>query len=389
MSNFVPLGEIISPSKVERAGNLDLPVLSMTRHRGLVPQRNVFDKKIASRDLSKYKVVRPNQLVVGIHIDEGALGVSGENQTGIVSPAYTLWDLQSKEQINSEYLNRFVRSTRAVCYFSSKYRQTAERRGKISRDDFLALPVPLPSLEEQRRIAAILDKADAIGQKCQHALTLADDFLSSTFLEMFGDPVANPKSFDRAYVEDLCQVISDCLHKTPKHFDDPSPYPSVRSSELQNGFIDLSSAKYVTEEEYIERIQRHTPVPGDIIYCREGARYGNVGLIEEGMTVCLGQRTMLFQAKEGVVTSEYLWATLCSKGLYHQAERKAGGAASPHVNIRDIRKFDCVLPPYELQLKFSSICQNVLRQRKKLVGQINEAEALKKSLAQKAFRGEL
>ena len=166
--------------------------------------------------------------------------------------------------------------------------------------------MPMPPIEEQRRIAAILDKADAIRRKRERAFALADDFIRATFLKMFGDPLINPKTYELATVEDLCQVITDCLHTTPNHLETPTGYPSVRSSELQNGFLDLGSAKFVSEQEYLERIQRHKPITGDVVYCREGARYGNVGLIEPGMNICLGQRTMLFQAKDKVATSEYL-----------------------------------------------------------------------------------
>ena len=156
-------------------------------------------------------------------------------------------------------------------------------------------------------------------------------------------------------------MITDCLHTTPNHLEQPSKFPSIRSSELQGGYLDFSAAKYVTEEEYKVRIQRHKPIPGDVIYCREGARFGNAGLVMDGMTPCLGQRTMLFQAKRGTATPEYLWALMCSKAIYHQAELKVGGAAAPHVNIRDIRKFVCVLPPYNDQLEFSKACRKTLR----------------------------
>ncbi len=59
-----------------------------------------------------------------------------------------------------------------------------------------SLEIPLPPLEEQKRIAAILDKADAIRRKRQAAIKLADDFLRATFLDMFGDPVTNPKGWE-------------------------------------------------------------------------------------------------------------------------------------------------------------------------------------------------
>jgi type I restriction enzyme S subunit len=98
---------------------------------------------------------------------------------------------------------------------------------------------------------------------------------------------------------------------------------------------------------------------------------------------------MLFQAKSGICTSEYLWALLCSRAIYHQAALNAGGAASPHVNIKDIRQFKCVLPPYGMQVEFSNVCKRGFRMRERAVAALQEAVAFDGSLGQRAFSGEL
>ena len=234
-----------------------------------------------------------------------------------------------------------------------------------------------------------MDKADAIRRKREQALTLADDFLRSMFREMFGDPSTNKHGFELSNVESLCDLITDCLHTTPKHFDESNAFPSIRSSELQNGYIDLRSAKYVSPTEYQIRIQRYRPQPGDTIYCREGARYGSVGIVPEGMTPCLGQRTMLLKANRDLATPEYLWAVMRSESTVTQADNVVGGAASPHVNIKDIRRFRCLRPSFHLQGRFSAICRNVFRQMTQQTQQLDAANTLFASLSQRAFRGEL
>lgn len=259
----------------------------------------------------------------------------------------------------------------------------------IRVSDISELQVPDIPFAEQQRIAAILDKTDAVIAKCKNVVEIADSLILARFLELFGDPLINPRGFEPVELEELCQVISDCLHTTPAHFDEPNSYPSIRSSELQGGYIDLATAKYVTSDEYRHRIQRHTPVAGDVIYCREGARYGNVGIIPDGMTPCLGQRTMLFQAKEGVATPEFLWVLLRTKALFTQADEKVGGAASPHVNISDIRKFKCFKPPMSLQARFSKYCRKVLASRSKAKQGMALSATLFKSLYSRAFRGDL
>ncbi len=288
-------------------------------------------------------------------------------------------------QVNSRFLLHFML---AQGKYLESQAQGATVKG-IKLDLLRALPFPKTSPVEQRQIATILDKADAIRRKREQALTLADDFLRSAFHEMFGDPTTNALDLPTTSVEAICDLITDCLHTTPNHFDEPNEYPSIRSSELQGGYIDLSSAKYVSEAEYKVRIQRYRPVAGDTIYCREGARFGNCGIIPEGMTPCLGQRTMLLRANLKVATPEYLWAVLCSKSIFEQAGNVVGGAASPHVNIKDIRKFKCLRPPLELQRQFSLMCQRVFAQRCRHFRQGEDAETLFSSLSQRAFRGEL
>ena len=78
----------------------------------------------------------------------------------------------------------------------------------VSKSKFEELQIPLPPLEEQKRIAAILDKADAIRRKRQQAIQLADDFLRSVFLDMFGDPVTNPKGWEVKHLGDCLDFLT-------------------------------------------------------------------------------------------------------------------------------------------------------------------------------------
>lgn len=259
----------------------------------------------------------------------------------------------------------------------------------VSKKHLETLKLPIVQGAYRERVIALLDKADAVRRKQEQALSMVDNYLKSSFQHNFGEPYSNEHGFEVVCVEDLCEVISDCLHTTPRHFDEPNDYPSIRSSDLQGGYIDLSNAKYVTEAEYNVRIQRYRPSPGDVIYCREGARFGSVGRVPKGMTPCLGQRTMLFKADKEKTTPEYLWSVLRSEFIFEQAKKVVGGAASPHVNIRDIRKFVCLLPPIALQRTYGSVCNNGLQQREKMLAQYQEAKALFGSLSQRAFHGEL
>ena len=191
----VPLGDLIRPAKVERAADRVFPILSMTMRGGLVDQASKFKKRIASIDTSGYKVVLRNQLVVGFPIDEGVLSFQDLYDKAIVSPAYDVWELRAEREVEPRYLERFLRSPLALRYYMRKLRGTTARRRTLPDDVFLELEVPLPPAPEQRRLADALEKADSIRRRRKEAIVLADELLRSTFLEIFGDPISNPKGW--------------------------------------------------------------------------------------------------------------------------------------------------------------------------------------------------
>lgn len=259
----------------------------------------------------------------------------------------------------------------------------------ISKKYISSLSLPNFLELDTNKIVCSLDKADAIRRKRADSIKLLDDLLRATFLDMFGDPITNPKNFEQTRLELLCDRIVDCLHTTPNHKTTITSYPSLRTSDLQNGYIDLSTTKYVDKPEYEIRIGRLRPEPQDIVYSREGERYGIAALIPEGMTPCLGQRTMLFRVKRNIVTPEFFWALMNSDSVYSQAKAVAGGATAPHINIGEIRKFIVTLPPIPLQNQFSSFVQKIIKKRQSYALFHTGTHDLFHSLVARAFNGEL
>jgi type I restriction enzyme, S subunit len=249
--------------------------------------------------------------------------------------------------------------------------------------------LPLPSLPEQKRIAAILEKADRLRRLRRYALELTGTYLQSVFLEMFGDPSKNPKNWSTDYLYQLCSKVVDCPHSTPIYTSTPTAYACVRSSDIQDGFLDWSTTKYIDYQEYQKRIRIHVPMPNEVVYCREGARFGNAAIIPNGKKVCLGQRMMLFRAAPDVATPEFIWAFLESESTRKQADGIVGGSASPHLNVGDIKEFIAIIPPLPLQQKFAQIVQKYERLRAQQKEAERQAEHLFQTLLHKAFQGEL
>ena len=240
------------------------------------------------------------------------------------------------------------------------------------------LEINLPPLEEQRHIAAVLDKVtDLIAQR-RAQLDKLDLLVKSRFVEMFGNETVN------ATAEEVCETIVDCPHSTPKYKGQDKVYPAIRTSEIKNGQIDWTTMLYVDIEEYKLRTKRLNPLPGDIVYAREGT-YGDCVILPQNYKFCLGQRTMLFRPNYNKCTSEYLHQALRSEAVKRQADESNAGSTVPHVNVADAKKFTFPLPTLERQKTFSSTVQNVNQIKNYVNGSLEKLETLKKSLMQQYF----
>lgn len=130
--------------------------------------------------------------------------------------------------------------------------------------------IPLPPLEEQKRIAAILDKADAIRQKRQQAIELADEFLRSVFLDMFGDPVTNPKGFPSYKLGDFCEDLFLGLTCKVDYIEGTDGYPLVRAKDINTGELNFDSVKYISESQHKKLTKNHLTKKGDLLVSKSG-----------------------------------------------------------------------------------------------------------------------
>jgi type I restriction enzyme M protein len=154
---WVPLGYLLGPRTSNRVGDdQSLPVLSITMKHGLVDQADKFKKRIASVDISSYKKVARNELVVGFPIDEGVLGIQTQYPFASVSPAYDVWEV-IQDRLELPFFDLLLRSHQARSRYRIKMRGTAGRRRTLDKSDFLQIEFPLPPLDVQKEIVAEIE----------------------------------------------------------------------------------------------------------------------------------------------------------------------------------------------------------------------------------------
>ena len=170
----------------------------------------------------------------------------------------------------------------------------------ISQQIIRATKVFLPPIAEQRRIAAILDKAEELRELRRQALRELDAIAQSIFIEMFGDPIRNPRKWPYQLLKTICSAINDCPHSTPKWTE--SGVICLRTSNLLEGDWNWIDTRYVSIETFHDRSKRGYIEAGDIILSREGT-VGIAAIVKLGMKVCMGQRLGGFYHRFG-----HLWS---------------------------------------------------------------------------------
>ena len=153
-------------------------------------------------------------------------------------------------------------------------------------------------------------------------------------------------------LSDVCEFIVDCPHSTAP--DEGEGYPLIRTPNVGKGRLDLNGVHRVSESVYKQRIQRGAPRANDLIFARE-APAGNVALVQENQTVCLGQRTVLIRPNVQKVNPQYLVYYLLSPKPQHELLGTANGATVAHVNLPAIRNLKIELPEKSVQDKIGTI----------------------------------
>jgi len=252
---------------------------------------------------------------------------------------------------------------------------------------FSGIKIPLPPLPEQRRIAAILDKADAVRRKRQQTLDLADQFLHSAFLDLFGDPVINPKGWPVKKLRGVSDLITDGEHLTPKRTERGVKLLSARN--IKDGFVDLEEkVDHISPQEY-ERLRRRVdPTKGDLLISCSGT-IGRVAVLELDEGLALVRSVALVRLKSADMIPQF--GAFMLRTPYVQAHMRRGSKASSQANLfqGEIAKLPMLVPPLEVQEKFATLAAQWRTCAEKHQLALVAASTLLASLTQSAFRGDL
>jgi type I restriction enzyme M protein len=148
---MISLRDLLEDSGEKVGGSSDIPVMSITMNFGLIDQEEKFNKRIASQNITNYKKVYQNELVVGFPIDEGVIGFQTKYEAAAVSPAYNIWKLK-RSDLDIGFIETVLRSIQARSIYKQRMQGSVNRRRVIPKEEFLNIQIPFPSLETQLEI---------------------------------------------------------------------------------------------------------------------------------------------------------------------------------------------------------------------------------------------
>ena len=261
---------------------------------------------------------------------------------------------------------------------------TGTTRQRISRGNLGKIYIALPPLPEQRRIAAILDQADALRAKRREALAQLDSLTQSIFIEMFGDPATNPNKFAVHSLGAICDV-RDGTHDSPKYVS--SGFPLVTTKNLRDGVIDFTDINLISEADYTAINRRSKVDKGDILMPM-------IGTIGSPILVCVEpnfaiKNMALIKFTNDSPHRQFILSFLKSAAFEKLVASESKGGTQKFLSLGAIRGLQIPVPPHSLQRKFASAMESVQLQIARTLDSLGAMEKLFVSLQHRAFQGKL
>jgi type I restriction enzyme S subunit len=249
-----------------------------------------------------------------------------------------------------------------------------------------SVQVPLPPMSEQRRIAEVLDRAEALRAKRRAALSELDALTQSIFMDLFGDPRENRSRCSIVPLGELCVKLVDGTHKTPTYTASGVPFITVRN--MVTGTLNFEGTKFIGEDEHAILTRHVRPERGDILVSKDGT-IGVACPVETDRAFSIFVSVALLKIKHDIVDHLFLTGQFRTDWIQSQIRAGTKGIAIRHLHLNDFKKLRVLLPALTLQKEFVRRVVAVEKLRTTHRSWLDEMDTLFAVLQHRAFRGEL
>jgi type I restriction enzyme S subunit len=318
-------------------------------------------------------------------------GSWGKNQTCCVFVNEKCWVnnhahvLKSNGKADLKYLMHYLNSADLNSYI------TGSTRGKLTKTSLDSIQIPLPPLATQKRIADILDAADALRRKDQELLKKYDELAQAIFIDMFGDPVKNEKGWEVKRIGEISKIkggkrlpLGDKLVKSN------TGLPYIKAGNIKSGKVNLSDLEYLLPETQ-RKIKNYTVKAGDVCVTIVGVNIGDVGIVPkelDGANLTENAAKIIVN-DSSKLNNVYLSNFWCMPFIQSEIKKRAMAVGVPKLALFRIEEIEIIIPPYSDQIKFNRAIEIINEHfNMSFQNQINSTYIFD-SLLQKAFKGEL
>jgi len=249
------------------------------------------------------------------------------------------------------------------------------------------IKLPNYNLKTQQRIAEILDNAAALRDKTAQLLKEYDLLAQAIFLEMFGDPVTNPKGWGVDRMDKICSKVTDGTHDTPERLSKGVKF--ITGKHIRPYKIDYENSDYVYPEVHKEIYRRCNPELNDVLYTNIGVNLGTAALNIVDYEFSM-KNVALLKCNKSKIIGRYLEYFLNSKNMKEKILWISSiGGAQKFLSLNQLRSLKVLVPPMSLQNQFAEKIALIDQQKELAKQELKESEDLFNCLLQKAFKGEL
>ncbi|MDB2043002.1 restriction endonuclease subunit S [Clostridium perfringens] len=369
--NFIKVKELFEIKKGKKVEQIEAFKEGCIRYIQIDDLRNNNNIKFCNEEKS-YIISNSDDIIIAW--DGANAGTIGYGLVGAIGS--TLAILRKKDNnFNTEYCGLFLKSK--FNYLRDKC--AGATIPHISRSSLEELEVPNIGIEKQKKIANILNLTQELIDKRKEQIEELDLLIKSKFIEMFGDPVLNPKGWNKQIMNDVAPVVN----YKGKFNEEKIWLLNLDRVESNTGkIIDFN---YVS----IDDIGNSTCTfdTTNVLYSKLRP-YLNKVVIPKEIGYATSEMVPL-QPIKGTLNRYYLTYMLRSKAFVEYISEKVVGAKMPRVSMNDFRSFEVAIPPIELQIQFENFVKQVDKLKVEMEQSLKKLEDNFNSLMQKAFKGEL
>lgn len=379
----IKLGDFLREICIKTVVNNEYPVLTSSKN-GIYLQSEYFNKQVASKDNTGYKIIKKGQFTYRAMSDTGEFYPNMLKcvDVGIVSPAYPVFEITNRDIIYPQYLQYFFRSN--TFRYNISGLEQGSTRTSIKFNKMKNIKIKLPPLLEQKKVIMILDRVGSLISKRQEQLKYFDELTKSLFIEMFGDPVENPKKWNISTL----LTLGSCKNGMNFHIDDFGveincigvgdfkDYDVISNTHS----LPIVSLNSMPTEDYLLKDE-------DIVFVRSN---GNKTMVGRSIVIYPGKNLVTFSGfciryrnEDSSIMVPYLLRVVKTESIRMQMYGR--GANIQNLNQKILASLKIPIPPMNLQEKFVQSVSSIDKSKLAVKKSLEELEILKKSLMQKYF----